>query len=130
MNAKDFLLSLNKYSMDIRNIESEINILRSFGEREAVQQAENQLCEIRKMRLDTFCKIKAVLKKLTPIYHDVLLMRFVGVDNDGSGKLKTMTLQEIADRYKKEYTWVTTTQGRALKRLQQIIDEADYSLSG
>ena len=130
MNAKDFLLSLNKYSMDIRNMESEINILWSFGEREAVQQAENQLQELRKIRLDTLCKVRSALDKLSPTQHDVLLMRFVGVDNDGSGKLKTMTLQEIADRYKKEYTWVTTTQGRALKRLQQIIDEADYSLSG
>lgn len=125
MKAKDFLLSLNKYSANIRSLESEINILRSFGEREAVQKSENQLCEIRKLRYDTFCKIRAALKELSPIHHDILLMRFVGIDHDGSGELKTMTLQEIADHYNKEYTWVTTTQGRALKCLQQVIDETE-----
>jgi RNase H-fold protein (predicted Holliday junction resolvase) len=32
-------------------------------------------------------------------------------------------LQEIADHYGKEYGWVTTTHGRALKNVQAILDE-------
>jgi hypothetical protein len=36
--------------------------------------------------------------------------------------IQYMSLQDIADEYKKEYTWATTTHGRALKSVQDILD--------
>ncbi len=124
MDAKEYLRRLNNCSKNIKNLENEINILRSFGEIEPLQKAERLLDKKRKERYKIFLQITTALRKLTsPIEYDILLKRFVGLDNDDSGELKTMTLQEIADYYKKEYTWVTTMQGRGLKHLQQIIDE-------
>lgn len=125
MKAKDYLLNLSKFNIEIENLESEIVVWRSFEEEKSLRKAEKQLETKRKLRSDALHKMIESLKKLPPIECNVLTMRFVGVDNDGSGKLKTMTLQEIADHYKKEYTWVTTTQGRALKHLQQIIDRGE-----
>lgn len=36
--------------------------------------------------------------------------------------IKYMSLQEIAFKYNREYTWATTTHGRALKNVQAILD--------
>lgn len=106
-------------------MESEINIWRSYREEELLRKAERHLDIKRQIRNETVCKVRTALKKLSPTEHDVMTMRFIGIDHDGSGELKTMTLQEIADHYDKEYTWVTTTQGRALKKLQQMIDRGE-----
>lgn len=125
MKAKEYLLRLSKLNFEIKNIESEIDIWRSYGEEELLRKAEKQLDIKRQIRNETVCKIRSKLKKLSPTENDVMTMRFIGIDHDGSGELKTMTLQEIADHYNKEYTWVTTTQGRALKKLQQMIDRGE-----
>lgn len=45
--------------------------------------------------------------------YNVLHMRYI------QGK----TLQEIADHYGYEYTWATTTHGRALKNVQEILNK-------
>jgi hypothetical protein len=37
------------------------------------------------------------------------------------------SLQEIADHYGKEYGWATTTHGRALKSVQDILDKKNNS---
>lgn len=124
MKAKEFLLSLSKCNIDIKKLENEIAIWQSFGEEEELRMSEKQLADKKEERHNTLHQIIKSLKKLPPIEYDILFMRFIGV-NDGSGELKTMTLQEIADHYKKEYNWATTTQGRALEHLQQIIDRGE-----
>ena len=47
-----------------------------------------------------------------PTEYDVLHKRYI----------QFMPLQEIADRYGREYTTITTTHGRALKNVQNILD--------
>lgn len=39
--------------------------------------------------------------------------------------LQGKTLQEVADHYHKDYGWATTTHGRALKSVQEIMDEKE-----
>ena len=48
----------------------------------------------------------------SPIEYNLLHMKYI------QGK----SLQEIADHYKKEYGWSTTTHGRALAKVQAILD--------
>lgn len=55
------------------------------------------------------CTIEAVEN---PTEYDVLHKRYV----------QGMELQDIADYYGKEYTWATTTHGRAKKSVQYILD--------
>lgn len=39
--------------------------------------------------------------------------------------IQFLSLQEIADCYGKEYSWITTTHGRALKNVQKILDRRE-----
>lgn len=49
----------------------------------------------------------------SPIEYNVLHMRYI----------QYRELQEIADHYGKEYTWATTTHGRAIANVQKILDQ-------
>lgn len=56
----------------------------------------------------------ATIEKLdSPTEYNVLHKRYI----------QFLTLQEIAEDYGREYTWVTTTHGRALKNVQNILDK-------
>lgn len=48
-----------------------------------------------------------------PTEYDILHKRYI----------QFMRLQEIADRYGREYTTITTTHGRALKNVQKILEK-------
>lgn len=49
----------------------------------------------------------------SPIEYNVLHMRYI----------QFRELQEIADNYGKEYSWATTTHGRAIANVQKILDQ-------
>ena len=49
----------------------------------------------------------------SPIEYNVLHMRYI----------QFVDLQGIADHYDKEYSWATTTHGRALGKVQKILEE-------
>ena len=48
----------------------------------------------------------------SPIEYNVLHMRYI----------QYLSLQEIADHYNKDYSWATTTHGRALKSVRKILE--------
>ena len=61
------------------------------------------------------CKREVIqtLEKLeSPLEYNLLHMRYIQYKD----------LQEIADKYGKEYGWATTNHGRALTSLQEILD--------
>jgi hypothetical protein len=56
----------------------------------------------------------ATIERLdNPTEYNVLHKRYI----------QFLSLQEIADDYNKEYSWVTTTHGRALKNVQTLLDK-------
>lgn len=58
-------------------------------------------------------KVTQTLEMLdSPIEYRLLHMRYI----------QHINLVDIADRLDQEYTWVTTTHGRALKNVQKILD--------
>lgn len=63
--------------------------------------------------IDTKREVIATIEQLdSPTEYNVLHMRYI----------QYKTLQEIADKYGKDYGWVTTCHGRALKNVQAILD--------
>ena len=63
--------------------------------------------------IDTKREVVATIEKLeSPMEYNVLHLRYI----------QYKSLQEIADKYKKEYGWSTTTHGRALAHVQEILD--------
>ena len=63
--------------------------------------------------IDTKRRVIEIIEQVeSPIEYDILHQRYI----------QFRDLQEIADYYGKEYGWATTTHGRALKSVQEIID--------
>lgn len=64
--------------------------------------------------VDTKKEVIQTIEQLdSAVEYDVLHRRYIQFQD----------LQEIADHYGKEYGWATTTHGRALKGVQEILDE-------
>ena len=135
--AKEYLLQIRRCDLAIQNKIDMIQVLRDeanritsapadgiavktskrVDRREAIiceyltleQELENEIMAFTKLRLEVI----AMLENLTPVYNRVLYQVYV------LGK----TLQEVADDAGMSYSWATTTQGRALKALQVLLDE-------
>lgn len=64
--------------------------------------------------INTKSNVIATIEQLeNPTEYDLLHKRYI----------QFMSLQEIADNYKRDYTTITTAHGRALKNLQVILDK-------
>lgn len=57
--------------------------------------------------------VQTIEKLYSPTEYKILHMRYIQYIN----------LSDIADKLNREYTWVTTTHGRALKHLQSILEK-------
>lgn len=65
--------------------------------------------------IETKKDVIATIERLeSPTEYDILHKRYV----------QFIPLQEIADRYGREYTTITTTHGRALKNVQMLLDNS------
>lgn len=63
--------------------------------------------------IDTKKRVIEIIEQVeSPIEYDLLHRKYIQVQD----------FQEIADHYGKEYGWATTTHGRALKSVQEIMD--------
>ena len=75
---------------------------------------ETEITAIIEKFLDEKRNIVSTIEKLdSPTEYNLLHMRYV----------QGISLSDIADELQKEYTWVTTTHGRALKNLQNILNK-------
>ena len=64
--------------------------------------------------IDTKKEVIQTIEQLdSPIEYNVLHMRYI----------QHLSLQEIADHYHKDYSWATTTHGRALKSVRKVIEK-------
>lgn len=57
--------------------------------------------------------VKTLEKLYSPMEYKILHLRYI----------QYISLTDIAEKLNKEYTWVTTTHGRALKSVQKILDK-------
>jgi DNA-directed RNA polymerase specialized sigma subunit len=63
--------------------------------------------------IDTKKEVIQTIEKLdSPTEYNVLHMRYI----------QYLSLQEIADHYNRDYGWATTTHGRALKSVHEILE--------
>jgi hypothetical protein len=81
-------------------------VIKCIMAEEAVADAVDKLIAEKK-------KVVQTIEKLySPMEYRILHMRYI----------QYISLTDIADKLKKEYSWVTTTHGRAVKHLQGILD--------
>lgn len=138
MTAKDFLLQIRKLDKLIENKMAEAQQWREIANntsvdmsRERVQSSgsydvtANAICayldldnEIAR-RLDELIAAKKdvleVIEQLNATEYDVLHKIYV----------QGFTLQDVASLYNRRYEWATTTQGRALKHVQTILNKRE-----
>ena len=137
MDAKDYLQQVEKLDVRIQNklIECQqwrdmaFGITASIGG-ERVQSSgsqqkmadavikcvdmEEEINSLVDSLIDVKKEVISTIEKLnSPTEYDILHKRYI----------QFMTLQEIADRYGREYTTITTAHGRALKNVQNILNK-------
>lgn len=61
--------------------------------------------------------VSTIEKVSSPIFYSVLHKRYI----------QYMSLQEVADHYKKSYDWIKTTHGRAISNVQRILEKRGES---
>ena len=136
MKAQDFLRQVRKLDLQITNklIEQQqwkdiaLGITANMdGERVQSSGSKSKMANAVEKCVDMETEIDSLIDKLiytkkeviqtierldSPTEYDVLHRRYI----------QFLSLQEIADHYRKDYGWATTTHGRALKSLQEILD--------
>lgn len=137
MKAKDFLLQLSKLDKLIENktveklqwrtVATSVTAqvggerVQSSGNPHKITDAIATYLDLEK-EIDRFLSeqiqkkkdIISVIEQLNPTEYDVLHKMYVQYKD----------LQEVADKYNKSYSWVTTVHGKALKNVQKILDES------
>lgn len=136
MNAKEYLIQVVKLDTIITNklIEKQqwmdiaLGITANMsGERVQSSGAKSKMAEAVEKCVDMEAEIDALIERLIETKKDVVAT-IEQVDNPTEYDLlhkryiQKMPLQDIADHYGKEYGWATTTHGRALKSVQDILD--------
>ena len=135
MNAKEFLLQIKKLDRLIENKLIEVRQLKEIANNavgnmagEKVQSTKNPqriaeaICQYVDLEneinadidrlIDTRKNVIGVIEQLNPTEYDILHKIYV----------QNITLQDVADKYDKTYSWVTTVHGRALKHVQDILN--------
>lgn len=134
VEVKEFLNQVKKLDLQIKNklIEQQqwrdiaLGITANMdGERVQSSGSKSKMSDAIEKCVDMEAEIDALIDKLidikkevvqtieqleSPTEYNVLHMKYI----------QDKSLQEIADHYGKDYTWATTTHGRALKNVQEI----------
>lgn len=137
VDAKIYLTQVKKLDLQIKNklIEKQqwkdiaLGITANMdGDRVQSSGSKSKMANAVEKCIDVEVEIDSLVDKLidikkeviqtieqldSPTEYDVLHRRYI----------QYLSLQEIADHYRKDYGWVTTTHGRALKSLQKILDK-------
>lgn len=136
MNAKEYLQQVEKLDKLIENklIEKKqwfdiatgttsqlaADKVQTSGNHSKMEDAVIKIVDIEREideQIDRFIDLKKevlqTIEQLKPVEYDFLHKVYI----------QYKTLSAVAEIYGYEYTWATTTHGRALKSLQQLLDE-------
>lgn len=80
---------------------------------------EDEIAEaVERLRTEKKKIVKIIEQLYSPTEYRILHMRYI----------QHISLTDIAEKLNREYTWVTTTHGRALKSVQNILERKDCDL--
>lgn len=136
MNAKEFLLQIKKLDKLIENKLAEIRQWKDIANNTTVNMSgervqssgnhdttANAICTY----LDMEAELQKDVERLIAIKKDVInvIEQLNATEYDVLHKIyvQGFTLQEVASLYDRRYEWASTTQGRALKHVQNILNK-------
>lgn len=137
IDAKCYLRQVERLDVQIQNklIERQqwrdiaLGITASVGgERVQASSSQQKMADAVEKCVDMETEINALVDSLIETKKDVIatieqLENPTEYDILHKRYIQFLSLQEIADRYGREYTTITTTHGRALKNVQSIINQ-------
>lgn len=141
MDVKDFLKQPRKLDIQIRNKLIERQQLRELamgisagmdGIRVRASGGKSRMAEAVDKLVDMEAEIDALVDRLVDTKRQVVAA-LEALDNPTEYNLLHMryvqgkSLQEIADAYRREYGWATTTHGRAMRHLRERLDKGQPS---
>lgn len=137
MDAKRYLQQVIKLDTQIQNkliekaqwMDVALSITAGVGgDRVQSSGVKSKMAEAVEKCVDMEAEINALVDRLIEVKREII-STIERVENPTEYNLlhmryiQKMDLQEIADRYDREYTWATTCHGRALKSVQIVLDE-------
>lgn len=136
MKAKDFLLQVRKLDKMIENKLAEVQRWKDIANNtsanvtgDRVQTSGNpfKISDAIGRYIDLEHEINRCIDELIDTKKDVIsvIEQLNATEYDLLHKvyIQDIPLYEVANIYDRTYNWATTTQGRALKNVQKIIDE-------
>ena len=146
MKAKEYLQQVEKLNKMIDNKLVELEQWKSMairitasleGERVQASSRQQKMADTVSRYVDIQNEVNAQLDKLVETKnevistieqlpsdeYDMLHKMYIGRVSEGGYKINYMSLEEIADLKKITYKWATTIHGRALQKVQKILDE-------
>lgn len=146
MKAKEYLLQVRKTDKMIANklIEKEQWMTIAQGtsgvsDGERVQSSGNQqkmadaVCKMVEIEeevnkcIDNLIKAKLdvinTIEQLPHTEYDLMHKMYIGIIDNEEGVTRYLNCYEVADLYSKSYSWSKKVHGRALKKVQMIIDQ-------
>ena len=72
--------------------------------------------------------VSGIIKNLPAIEHDLIYKHYIGMvekDEKGNTKIAYLSLRDIAVQYNKSYPWATAVHRRALKKVQDMMDQKE-----
>ncbi len=134
--AKLYLLQLHKLDKLIENKMAELEQWKAIalgttaqmnGERVQSSGSQQKMADAVGKYVDLQREIDACIDRLVDTRNEIIgvIEQLDAMEYDVLHKLyvQRFTLQEVADICDKTYSWVTTTHGRALKNVNQILSE-------
>lgn len=136
MKAKKFLKQLEKLDTLIKNKLIEREQWKSVatgitaqtgGERVQSSGSQQKMADAVHRYIDLETEINRCIDKLIDARQEVIAVieQLNAIEYDLLHKLyvQHIPLDEVADKFDKSYSWVTTVHGRALRNVQTILDE-------
>jgi DNA-directed RNA polymerase specialized sigma24 family protein len=138
VTAKEFLLQLKKLDKLIANKIVEAHQWREIATNSTVNMSgervqssgshdtvANAICAYLDLEKEIDRAIDALIEKKKDVLNVIEQLDAVEYDVLHKIYVQDFTLQDVASLYGRRYEWATTTQGRALKHVQNILDERD-----
>ena len=142
MKAKDYLKQVEKLDTIIQNKMVEkaqwkaiaLGVTsHSDGERVQASGRQSKMADAIDRCVDIEEEIDCLIDRLVELKRDItsVIERLNATEYDVLHKryIQHLSYYEIADAKRRDYNWVTTIHGRALKNVQRILDERDQNES-
>lgn len=147
MKAKEYLLQVSKIDKLITNkliekeqwrsiatgttASSDGERVQSSGSQQKMADAVHKMLEIEEeinryidKLIDTKLDVVHTIEQLPHTEYDICHKMYIGIFEEGSNTTY-LNCYEVADLYNKSYSWSKKVHGRALKKIQAIIDNKE-----